>query len=174
VGRLPEFHYSRLNERFRKSVEMARWLLRHLMPIFAAGKRSFAFLFDINELFEAYVGALVKRIKPSARLQVERNFGNLKLKPDILIENRLIIDTKYKRVKSRDDISAADKYQMFAYGKNFGVDRVVLLYPDFGETKITPLVLGANHQGINLSIYHIKLYEDVKTTIERLKNEIPI
>jgi len=157
VGRLPEFHYSRLNERFRESVEMARWLLQHLMPIFAAGKRSFAFLFDMNELFEAYVGAMVKRIEPSARLQVERNFGNLKLKPDILIENRLIIDTKYKRVKSRDDISATDKYQMFAYGKNFGVDRVVLLYPDFGDGYEDELVLGKNNESIELHILNLDL-----------------
>jgi len=170
VGRLPEFHYSRLNERFRESVEMARWLLRHLMPIFAAGKRSFAFLFDMNELFEAYVGALVKRIESSARLQVERNFGNLKLKPDILIENRLIIDTKYKRVKSRDEISAADKYQMFAYGKNFGVDRVILIYPDFGDGYEDELVLGKGEQSISLKIDKLQIdkVEDIEKILRKI------
>jgi len=172
VGRLPEFHYSRLNERFKESVEMARWLLEHLMPIFAAGKRSFAFLFDMNELFEAYVGALVKCIEPNARLQVERNFGNLKLKPDILIENRLIIDTKYKRVRSRDDISAADKYQMFAYGKNFGVDRVIMLYPDFGDGYEDELVLGEKTENVLLYIKKIDLLKSEQELKRIFDNDI--
>ncbi len=67
-------------------------------------------------------------IDSSTQLQKQGNFGSLVLKPDIMTE-RKIIDTKYKKVNNRGDLSVQDKYQMFAYGVNFKVKDVMLLYP---------------------------------------------
>jgi hypothetical protein len=46
---------------------------------------------------------------------------------------------------------------MFAYGKNFGVDRVVLLYPDFGDGYEDELVLGKDAEALSLAIKVIDL-----------------
>ncbi|MBD3843777.1 MAG: restriction endonuclease, partial [Campylobacterales bacterium] len=121
-------HFHRLNKRFLKSYEFAILLLKHLTPLFEKDKKSFAFLFDMNELFEKFVGRICQSIEPATRLQSQKNFGNLQLKPDIIMPN-LIIDTKYKILKSRDDLAVSDKYQMFVYGTNFEIKNTMLLYP---------------------------------------------
>ena len=58
------------------------------------------------------------------------------LKPDIALmeggQVRYVLDAKWKRldpVKPNHDVSQADVYQLFAYGKRYGCRRVVLLYP---------------------------------------------
>ena len=56
----------------------------------------------MSEVFEKFIGNLYKQIDNTTELQVEKNYGNLKLKPDILTDN-LIIDTKYKLVKNKED-----------------------------------------------------------------------
>jgi len=49
----------------------------------------------MNELFEKFIGRIFKELDPSTKLQNQKNFGNLQLKPDIITTN-MIIDTKYK------------------------------------------------------------------------------
>ena len=49
-------HFDRLNKRFAPSYETALLLLRQPIPTFDDGRRSFAFLFDMNVLFEKFVG----------------------------------------------------------------------------------------------------------------------
>ncbi|NCO02425.1 MAG: restriction endonuclease [Epsilonproteobacteria bacterium] len=88
-------HFHRLNARYKESFEFALLLLSKSIPLFAKDKKSFAFLFDMNELFEKFIGRIFKELDPSTKLQNQKNFGNLQLKPDIITTN-MIIDTKYK------------------------------------------------------------------------------
>ena len=99
---------------------------------------AFALLFDMNRLFESYVGNFIKKKLPSVILQhrgkylieePKRDFG---LEPDIFLRYKnqnYIADTKWKIVKSRDDISQADLYQLYAYGKKYECGRLYLVYP---------------------------------------------
>lgn len=152
------FVFGRLNERFKKPYSLATLILEHLsVNIGAHGKSEWAFMFDMNVLFEQFVGKLIKQIDPSALLQSERNFGNLKLRPDILIPNKLIIDTKYKLVSSKEEISAQDKYQMYAYGKNFGIENTMLLYPKHLDGVDEKLFLGKGEKAITLMSTYIEL-----------------
>jgi len=110
--------FSRLNSRFKKSFDIALILLKHLISMPNSGKdKSIAFMFNMAEVFEKFIGKLYKEIDISTKLQVKRNFGSLQLKPDILTKDK-IIDTKYKLISNRDDLAVNDKYQMFAYGVN--------------------------------------------------------
>ena len=95
----------------------------------------------MNELFENFTGKIVQRVVPHAKLQQQNFFGNLLLKPDILLDN-LIIDTKYKKITTRDDLSTQDKYQMYVYGKNYHIPHTMLLYPKHLEKIDEDLVLG--------------------------------
>jgi len=148
--------FNRINARYQQSFDIGMLILKHLIPLFAKGKQSFAFLFDMNELFEKFIGKIFVDIEPKAHLQNERNFGNLKLKPDIVMPD-MIIDTKYKRVRDRQDISAADKYQMFAYGKNFGIRKTMLLYPKHLEDVYGDLMLGKDDNAVDLKIRSVDL-----------------
>ena len=135
--------FNRLNNRFKKSFEFAILLLSKSIPLFSKDKKSFAFLFDMNALFERFVGRMVQELHSSAKLQNQKDFGDLRLKPDI-ITDECIIDTKYKKLNSKEEIKQSDKYQMYAYGKNYndGKSSTMLLYPKHLEHFDYDLKLG--------------------------------
>ncbi|MDN5101836.1 restriction endonuclease [Aliarcobacter butzleri] len=148
-------HFDRLNLRFKTSFEIALLLLRQSIPLFSKDKKSFAFLFDMNVLFEKFIARMVKELDSNAKIQNQDNFGVLTLKPDIILENQ-IIDTKYKKIRSIEDIKQSDKLQAFAYGINYGVKNVMLLYPKDEKDVIYDLVLGKENI-LNLKIRTIDL-----------------
>ena len=98
---------------------------------------AFALLFDMNRLFESYVGNFIKKKLPNAILQHRGKYLTEKprgfaLKPDIFLRYKnqnYIADTKWKIVKSKDDISQADLYQLYAYGKKYNCGKLYLIYP---------------------------------------------
>lgn len=170
-----KMHFHRLNARYKDSFEFALMLLKKFIPLFERDKKSFAFLFDMNELFEKFIGRIYQDIDASTIVQSEKNFGNLKLKPDIITASR-IIDTKYKRVKSKDDLSVADKYQMFVYGTNFGIKDTILLYPKHIEDVNESLKLGKDDKIINLDMRSIDLdfNGNYKEFIEEIRERVEI
>lgn len=154
-------HWHRLNERFRGTYRIAELILKHLTIRFdRKGANDWAFMFDMNVLFEQFVGKIIKSIEPATILQAENNFGNLKLKPDILIPHCLIIDTKYKKVSGKEDVKRDDKYQMYVYGKNYGIDKTMLLYPKHLEDVNEGLYLGQREEGVALRMSSVELQSD--------------
>ncbi|RZV18287.1 McrC family protein [Aliarcobacter butzleri] len=149
-------HFDRLNLRFKTSFEIAILLLKQSIPLFNQDKKSFAFLFDMNVLFEKFIARIVKELDSNAKIQNSDNFGDLTLKPDIILENQ-IIDTKYKKIKSIEDIKQSDKLQAFAYGINYGVKNVMLLYPKYKDIFNFDRILGKDYEKINLKIICIDL-----------------
>ena len=169
-------HFHRLNARFKESFEFALLLLNKSIPLFAKDKKSFAFLFDMNELFEKFIGKIFTELDSSAKLQNQKNFGNLQLKPDI-ITSSMIIDAKYKILKNRNDLATNDKYQMFVYGANFEIKNTMLLYPRHLERFDDEMVLGKNEREISLKIRSIDLdfvggygefIEEIKKRLENI------
>jgi len=95
---------------------------------------AFALLFDMNALFESYVGNFIKKKHPGTSLQHSEKHlvedpKSFKLRPDIFLEGKFIADTKWKIIKSRDDILQADLYQLYAYGKKYECGELYLIYP---------------------------------------------
>ena len=95
----------------------------------------FALLFDMNALFESYVGNFIKKSFPDTILQHSEKHlveepKSFKLRPDIFLESKFIADTKWKIISSKDDISQADLYQLYAYGKKHPCDgKLYIIYP---------------------------------------------
>lgn len=142
----------RTNTRWRDLLAMARFLLGDRFQTSSMGEQAgFSLLFEMNTLFEQYVGQLVKRALRGSGKTVHLQGGGLycleaiddgrrsfQTRPDILIKQDgavvQIIDTKWKRVASRIDdpkqgVSQADVYQMMAYGQVYSCPRLTLLYP---------------------------------------------
>ena len=96
---------------------------------------AFALLFDMNALFESYVGNFIKKSFPDTILQHSEKHlveepKSFKLRPDIFLESKFIADTKWKIISSKDDISQADLYQLYAYGKKHPCDgKLYIIYP---------------------------------------------
>lgn len=164
-------HFDRLNQRYEKSFRLAIMILKALVSdIKDSSKNSFAFLFDMAEVFEKFVGNIYKKIDKDVKLQSQKNFGNLQLKPDIISKNT-IIDTKYKIVKNKDDLVTNDKYQMFTYGINFNIRDTMLLYPKHLFDVKEDLKLGVNENLVELKMRSLDLNfeENYEEFIEKIK-----
>jgi 5-methylcytosine-specific restriction enzyme subunit McrC len=101
---------------------------------------AFALLFDMNYLFESYVGDIFKKNYKNVILQHKKyhlfeNPQKFLLKPDIVINNgEIILDTKWKIIQEEKDISQSDLYQMFAYACKYEkCKKVYLIYPYLGN-----------------------------------------
>ena len=150
-------HFDRMNSRYKKSYDVALMILEKLIPMTQNSReKSFAFLFDMAVVFEKFVGRMYKEIDSTTTLQKQGNFGSLVLKPDIMTESK-IIDTKYKKINNRSDLSVQDKYQMFAYGVNFKVKNTMLLYPKHLVDVDDDLELGKGDELIKLKLQSLDL-----------------
>lgn len=175
INRL-KIKFDRLNMRYEKSYQISLMILNKLSPLVNnSNTKSFSFLFDMSEVFEKFIGNIYKEIDSTTSLQSEKNYGNLKLKPDIKTSNQ-IIDTKYKLVKNKEDLKTHDKYQMFTYGINFDVRDTILLYPKHLFDVDEDLKLGIGENLVRLKMKSIDLmcedigYEDyIKVIKFRLK-----
>ena len=103
-----------------------------------------ALLFPMERLFESYVAEKLRKaldlkmynlkVQDSKHHLFEKKFA---LRPDIVVENKVIkacvvMDTKWKLLNVYSNnygISQSDMYQMYAYGKKYKTEKVVLLYP---------------------------------------------
>jgi 5-methylcytosine-specific restriction enzyme subunit McrC len=142
----------RTNRSWQELFAMARLFLqdRYQTTTGGAGQGT-AMLFEMNALFEEYVGRLIARALARTGLTVSLQGGRLfclsaqdsgralfQTRPDILIRQggRVVhvIDTKWKRISARIDdpkqgVSQADVYQMMAYAQLYDAPRLTLLYP---------------------------------------------
>jgi len=149
-------HFNRLNNRFKESFEFALLLLKKSIPSFIKDKKGFAFLFDMNDLFELFIGKLYKDIDKSTKLQYTEKFGSLQLKPDIII-HEIIIDCKYKIIDNKK-ASREDRYQMYVYANNFrNIKSTLLLYPKHLDVMNQNMTLGNNDNKVELKISSIDL-----------------
>lgn len=103
---------------------------------------AFALLFPMEKLFEDYVAYMLKKANPSKNIKTQSSGKYLiskndekcfMLKPDLYIENKMILDTKWKIPDSDEDkkqgIAQSDLYQMFAYACKFKIYDIKLVYP---------------------------------------------
>jgi len=142
----------RTNNAWQELFEMAKLFLRKRYQTTSAGtEQGSALLFEMNALFEEYIGRLVSRSLAGSEFRVTLQGGRLfcltslddersvfQTKPDILIwrDDQVVhvIDTKWKRISARIDdpkqgVSQADVYQMMAYAHLYKASRLTLLYP---------------------------------------------
>lgn len=118
---------------------------------FSGSNFNIAILYPMERLFEDYISFLfskysdkfeIKLQDKSYFLVTQKGIGKFRLKPDIIVKEaevtRKIIDTKWKLLdqfseKKNYNISQADMYQLYAYGKKYTVDgsepNLVLIYP---------------------------------------------
>ncbi|MFA7569658.1 MAG: restriction endonuclease [Sulfurimonadaceae bacterium] len=170
-------HFDRLNIRFKTSFEVAILLLKQSIPLFNQDKKSFAFLFDMNVLFEKFIARIVKEEYDNVEVPIKsKKFGELYLKPDIIVKSKnLIIDCKYKILEKSSIASRDDRYQMYVYANNFkNINSTMLLYPRHLDNIDKAIILGENEKQVELKMKSIDLnfsgeYEEY---LEKIKYEV--
>ncbi|ECL2375574.1 restriction endonuclease [Campylobacter jejuni] len=104
---------------------------------------AFALLFPMEKIFEDYVAYMLKFANPNKNIKTQSSGKYLAnkngekcfmLKPDLYIENEMILDTKWKIPDQNSEdkkygISQSDLYQMFAYACKFKIYDIKLVYP---------------------------------------------
>lgn len=150
---------TRLNRRLEPLLNLARLFLDGGAMQLAAGNMStFAFVFDMNHLFEAFVVNFVRRYRDEvlpahlrdcdllpqasgAAKYLARSDGEpvFRLKPDLALRQGrafpLLVDAKYKWLdgSAGGGVSRTDFYQMFAYAHRYDCPRVLMLYPQTAD-----------------------------------------
>lgn len=152
---------TRLNSRFAPLLNLARLFLEGgSLQLAAHDFTTFAFVFDMNKLFESFVVSFINRhraevlpdalrdceLLPQTRgatrylARDERGRDTFQLIPDLAFRGAgrfpLLLDAKYKRLNPSDrnlGITPADLYQMHAYAHRYRSPRVLLLYPQTAE-----------------------------------------
>ena len=133
----------RTNTAFHRLYLWARLLLAGEWQSTTSGvKEGVALLFAMNDLFETFVGRCLKaalatgsvRLQASGRhaLTDDRGSPLFALRPDMIVDGDVVIDTKWKELGPDDPVAGVDRsdvYQMLAYGRAWNARRLVLLYP---------------------------------------------
>ncbi len=163
--RLPwdRVHLDRTDTRYKDLCQLAQALMqRRWQTTTTGGLSGTALMFEMNTLFEDFIGRHVRAIgRASGRsvslqgprqfiLKDEKGAQRFATKPDIVVkgaEGVHIIDTKWKRLVSADvdtkrGVSQSDVYQMLAYGQVYEAKRLTLLYPHHRGLGQEPGVIG--------------------------------
>lgn len=172
---VPTFNFTRLNQRYRAALALARLILEQRSLEFPdQTQRGSAFLFNMNHIFEKYVEAELRRQLEGrgGRVDGQRKSyldeaDKVLMKPDVtwwLGDQCLaVIDAKYKRTTS-DDYPNADAYQMLAYCTRLGLRRGVLVYADLdGGAGDSTIIRNAGVEIITTAL-------DISGSIEELRS----
>lgn len=170
------------NAECRKALDWCRVFLNGQSVSNLAGTRhAQALLFPMETIFERYVARLVRRFAPpdlrvttqdrSLCLFEESSKGSaFLLKPDIVLRragagaDRVVIaDTKWKLLSNAPEqnygISQSDMYQMYAYGKRYKADTVLLVYPLHKDTRTVcadpPYYRTANDSNVHIVFFDL-------------------
>ena len=184
------YKLNRMNNRFLECFTLAKLILLNSSMDKSLGKENgFSILFEMNYLYEEYIGVLLKEVFNDTNISIntqeksryllwntlkERN--EIALKPDIVIykdnKPKVIIDTKWKRssIDNRETYSQSDIYQMYAYITTYTeCEECILLYPKEENISHSEWRLNQNIADKKISISEISL-ESYETSKKELFN----
>ncbi len=189
---LNTYRLNRKNERFTEAFTLAKLILSNTTMDKSTGKeKGFSMLFEMNYLYEEYIGILLKEAledeNTSVKTQEKSKYllwntktqrNEIALKPDIVIyknnEPKIIIDTKWKAasVDNREIYNQGDIYQMYAYITTYTIcEKCILLYPKISnDTSHSTWKLNSNFGDKEIMIVEINLesYSGVKEGLVKL------
>jgi 5-methylcytosine-specific restriction enzyme subunit McrC len=191
----------RMNRSMEPLLVLAKLILGNRNPDLgrsAQGNRgTYAVVWDMNVLFEEYVGRLTRTALGAKGFRVDLQAGAsaylaqeattkqkaFLLKPDILVRldrrTLVVADTKWKRLDPHQanlGVSEADVYQVLAYAHRYETDRAVLVYPHHPALgmpgiKREFLVQGARLQPVRVRIATLDL-ANLESVPKQLEQEL--
>ncbi|MGQ4876523.1 MAG: McrC family protein [Promethearchaeia archaeon] len=190
LEKIERISYNRMNIEFKPFIDFCYYFLKNCSISMNHSKfEFFSLLIPMELLFERFIANFIKNnfkkivpIKPNTQKSIgyliyqDPNKALYKLKPDISFEDKIIIDTKYKILKETENnkfqnygVKQSDLYQIYAYCKESGAKKCMLLYPENNEGKINRIELNwklGKSKEIDLYIRTIKLSYDFSNNNE--------
>lgn len=136
----PDVRWTRLNERYRSAVSLARLILKSTALDFEGdgSSRGSTLLVNMDRVFEDAVGRGIDRALAPAGFSVDVQHRahldrqkHIKIRPDVVVfagaEVVAVADLKNKRTGS---IDPSDVYQAVGYATRFQLREVALIYPE--------------------------------------------
>lgn len=196
-----EVHYNRNTERFQPLINFSLLVLKGMSPTWTIGKEtSFSLLFPMEELFEEFIARYIHRYADHFELSRERihaqaigrrewllkrehdSCGTYRLKPDLIIDEKcgkpsLILDTKWKHLlsdaeDSKNGVSQADIYQLYAYAHRYECPDNVLLFPHVEGVSRKSYVIEGNYCNHKIRVETIKLNRDLRKEGQGFRNDL--
>ena len=173
-------------DHYERALSWCRVFLKgNSFTAFAGSHVALALLFPMEKVFESFVAAKFRKLvsrKVNVRTQdttyslfdsPNRAFA---LRPDIVLEfdgYKVVLDTKWKLLSDKASncgISQSDMYQMYAYGKKYEAERVVLLYPN--SDKVSKKDMGyLSNDNVKVDVAFIDL-RDADNSIMNILSQI--
>jgi 5-methylcytosine-specific restriction enzyme subunit McrC len=164
--------FDRMSDRYKSCYKLAELFLKKTPPDVSGGSmQGFSLFFDMNVLFEEYIGRMAVRVFRPLGYQVtlqgpqkylahdENQYRDaFAMKPDVVgqlnSQTAWIVDTKWKPLakknpwnslttEQKDVVAQSDFYQMYAYANRYDCPDVVLLYPHYKELGLDAGVRGS-------------------------------
>jgi 5-methylcytosine-specific restriction enzyme subunit McrC len=164
----------RSTSHYDKALSWCRIFLRgNSFTPFSGSEIALALLFPMERVFESFVAAKFRKhtvVGDTLRVQdtryslFDKPTRAFALHPDLVLEsgeNTIVLDTKWKLLSGNEKnsgISQSDMYQMYAYGKKYRANKVVLIYPRSEEMYKTDIRYVSNDQ-VQVAVNFIDLKE---------------
>lgn len=151
---------------------------------FAGSEIALALLFPMETLFENYVAAVLRKKLSGSGFTVsvqdktyhlfDEPGKKFLMKPDIVVRRKsdgvsFVLDTKWKILdagKVNYGITQADMYQMFAYQKKYGAERVILLYPETEKISLEDNIEFRSDDDVVVRVQFIDLFNVTNSIAE--------
>ena len=183
---LPDVRYTRLNNRYRAAVNLAKLILRSSSFELHSGRvRATSFLVDMNDVFEDFVVTSLRESLGLTHREFSQNAkgkwlrldeaGNIKLEPDISwwqgTRCCFVGDVKYKRINVKG-IKHPDIYQLLSYTIAAGVPEGILIYAKGEEEPAVHNITMANKRIKVMALDLEGEPRDVIAQIERVARNV--
>lgn len=171
---------------YGKAIAWCRVFLKgNTFTAYTGSEVAIALLFPMEKIFESYIASILrKQLPPEVRMKTQDSRYSLfdqpsrtfALRPDIVLESgehTTVLDTKWKMLSASAynyGISQADMYQMYAYGKKYDADSVVLIFPKFDVVGAEPIFYESG-DGVSVEVVFVDL-RDPEKSVEKM-SEIP-
>lgn len=140
----------------------------------------YGILFDVSFLWEEYIAIFLKKLGFThpvtstgyGAVKILKKTPNWECYPDFY-NDKIVIDTKYKKMEDMDSVSTKDRYQILSYMYILGLKKGILLHPS-AEEKDCMLVNLNNEKNINLQdcaagIYHFQIPQNIENMEDFIK-----
>jgi len=198
---LSGIHYNRNTERFKPLISFSMLVIKGMSPIWTKGKDvSFSLLFPMEELFEEFIAKYIHRYAEDLGLLRDRihaqavghrkwllrsehdECDKFRLKPDLVIDDghgglRLILDTKWKHLKSDEEdskngVSQADIYQLYSYAHRYKCPENILLFPHVDGVSPKSYTIKEGYCSHKIRIEFVKLNRDLRKNGTEFRSEL--
>lgn len=194
-------HYNRNTERFKPLINFSMMVIKGMSPIWTKGKDvSLSLLFPMEQLFEEFIARYVHRYAEDLGLipehihaqavghrkwllhRIDDNSDKFRLKPDLVIDDgkgglRLILDTKWKHLKSDEEdskngVSQADIYQLYAYAHRYKCPENILLFPYVDGVTPKSYTIKEGYCSHKIRVEFINLNRDLQQDSQAFRAEL--